>query len=87
MYAGIALEEEETDMPDVARCSRCRRPAPAEQTDEFMADWIVKEVEGEVVLICVGCITDTDRQDSAEASDLPNLLTAEELSRRLKGDG
>lgn len=49
--------------PEYTHCSRCRRQAPDQTTEEFL-DW---EVTAEGYPICPGCLTGREEQDIAES--------------------
>jgi len=62
-------------------CHRCQRPAPAEDSYEYNADWIVSEEEGEIVLTCFGCGT---YEGLTEASKHFASLDTDDMAKRLR---
>src|SRR4051794_6999937 len=56
-------------------CGRCHRPAPPDR-DEYLS-WEAIVLDGLVVLICPGCLTDAERQEI----DDDWIAADEEISR------
>jgi hypothetical protein len=47
-------------------CERCRRPAPAWESDEYVEWEAIELPDGEVGVICPGCITGGEQREILE---------------------
>jgi hypothetical protein len=65
---------------DTQHCMRCKRPAPSEDSDEFV-DWEAADETGDQV-ICPGCLN--SEEETAIAEDA--MATAEEAQELLESE-